>query len=153
MPTPTIMAMKYKPQVLLGTDSHVMQWNPVLNIYRLLKLAGAPGHWQPCDAVESSTQHLQVAKAAAPPRPEFKLCILVFRRLFTNYFFGLMEFESIVIFAIYFMFTEIFSFVPWTTFKKIFVPRFFLLNRKELRFVEIGNLNTFWITPHSGHLF
>ena len=54
-----------------------------------------------------------------------------------------MEFESIVIFAIYFMFTEIFSFVPGTTFKKIFVPRFFLLNRKELRFVEMGNLNTF----------
>jgi hypothetical protein len=29
-----IMAAKYKPRVLLGTDSHVMQWNPILNIYR-----------------------------------------------------------------------------------------------------------------------
>ena len=26
---------KYKPQVLLGSDSHVMQWNPVLGIFRV----------------------------------------------------------------------------------------------------------------------
>ena len=26
---------KYQPQVLLGSDSHVMQWNPVLGIFRL----------------------------------------------------------------------------------------------------------------------
>ena len=25
---------KYKPQVLLGSDSHVMQWNPALGIFR-----------------------------------------------------------------------------------------------------------------------
>ena len=25
---------KYKPQLLLGSDSHVMQWNPALGIFR-----------------------------------------------------------------------------------------------------------------------
>jgi len=25
----------YRPQVLLGSDSHVMQWNPVLGIFRV----------------------------------------------------------------------------------------------------------------------
>jgi len=27
--------LKYEPQVLLGSDSHVMQWNPVLGIFRV----------------------------------------------------------------------------------------------------------------------
>jgi len=30
-----IAQKKYRPQVLLGTDSHVMQWNPALQIFRV----------------------------------------------------------------------------------------------------------------------
>ena len=33
-PGPDMAMKKYKAQVVLGEDSHVMQWNPALQIFR-----------------------------------------------------------------------------------------------------------------------